>query len=174
MARRYRRYRSRRALKSVKYANETRQFAVNITWQNASTPQESITNAIVVPPTDIQGMRKVKNLTVQIQGQPNLTTVDLFNWALVYVPFGQNPGTLNTAVSTGQSFYEPNQNIIMSGLGSFANGLTRRTRLARNLNSGDRIVLLISVSRVSNLPTDVKFPLTFFLTGVVNYAITYN
>ena len=60
----------------------------------------------IVPPTDIGGMRKVKNISIQLSfssayianpQDPILeyTQNQQILWAIVYVPKGSEPGTLN-------------------------------------------------------------------------------
>jgi hypothetical protein len=62
--------------------------------------------------------------------------------------------------------YEPNQFVMGCGVVDFSAGPTRiSTRLARNLNSGDKIVLIMSNS-------DLAAAKVFHY--VVRYAITLN
>lgn len=169
MVRRYRRQtRYPRRVKAVKYSNETATCYYSIPTDVASGTNYSRT---IIAATDTQGMRKVKNFTlntsfaqiIDVSSPP----VNIL-WALVYVPGGTSVSQI--APPTGDtvlSLYEPNQNVIMSGL------LTPnqppqvvRSRLARNLNSDDSIVLVICPDRdVGTLASDI--------TCSLNYAITY-
>ena len=118
---------------------------------------------VVVPDTGVQGMRKVKHLTVSAAanfstaGDPH---VDMF-WALVYVPQGTNPSTLSVSGTTGM--YEPNQFVMNCGVWDFSAGPCRiSSPVSRNLNSGDRIVLIVANPQA--IPAFVRY--------VVRYAIT--
>lgn len=83
-------------------------------------------------------------------------------WALVYVPQGTNIGALNL----NNSMYEPNQYVMNCGIVDTSAGPLRFTSpVARNLNSGDSIYLLLgTLSATANNN----------LQGVVKYAITLN
>ena len=83
-------------------------------------------------------------------------------WALVYVPEGTQPGSLNL-VSPTATLYEPNQFVMNCGISDPTAGPIRfYSPLARNLNSGDTINLLVA-SRSADT-TDV--------VGTVRYAIS--
>lgn len=86
----------------------------------------------------IQGTRKVKNFSVTFLGDIQRPTL----FALVYKPEGVDIKALTPG---NGSIYEPNQNVLMTGI--FEKGQQNKwfTRLGRNLNSGDSIVLLIAV-----------------------------
>ena len=85
----------------------------------------------------IQGTRKVKNFSMTLLA--NIERPIL--WALVYKPEGVDVKALTP---TGGSVYEPNQNVLMTGV--FERGQQNKwfTKLGRNLNSGDSIVLLLA------------------------------
>lgn len=161
MARRSRRSR-RKPYKVVKYSNETQDFSDTL----PATPNAKLNmQATMVPALNVQGMRKCKNFTLQI-----ITTSRIpITFALVYVPQGTTPSALSFG-SPGAplSMYEPNQNVIMSGTvidGSAQQ--TWRTRLARNLNSGDYIALVLGTADNFNVSAEPAISVTF------NYAITY-
>ena len=106
-----------------------------------STNAQGQGNALVVPDAAIQGMRKVKHITISASN----TTVDapssFLYWAVVYVPAGTtvNPLTVGqaTAVTT---MYEPNQFVMSCGVFDWQGGPLRvRVPISRNLNSGDTI-----------------------------------
>ena len=116
----------------------------------------------VVPQTDVQGMRKVKHFTLSFSvanGDPFLY------YALVYVPEGYEPNNIQIPI-VGQavSLYEPNQYVISAGVLDFSGGPCRvKTPLARNLNSGDSIYLVIaSVSNSS--PPIVRMNIQYAIT----------
>lgn len=125
--------------------------------QDPANPMQKI---ICVPAVTVQGMRKVKHLEVTLAADARAICV----WALVYVPqvdIALPNLTLNTNNAT--SLYEPNQFVMMSGTTDFIAGTLRfRTPMARNLNSGDAIVLLIR--NITDVDVNVR--------GTVRYAIT--
>jgi len=113
----------------------------------------------VVAPTSLQGMRKVKHLTISLTS--NSANAN-FRWALVYVPAGTQPTPL--AVVDAASIYEPNQFVMSCGtVDPNAGPIRISTRLSRNLNSGDGIALIIKTDEPASHP---KFQ------GIVSYAIT--
>jgi len=67
-------------------------------------------------------------------------------YALVVVPDGYNANTLTYPTSAPTNFYEPVQNVLISGVISINNnGLEdhKSSRYSRKLKEGDRIALLI-------------------------------
>lgn len=144
MPRRYRRrkyYTVQRNVKPVKYSSENFDNSINVDL--------SIAAQFAIPfiyATEVAGMRKVKNFTVNFDTNSEIP----FLFALVYVPQGTEPNQLNLATVDSSnnpiagSLYEPNQNVILAG--SFGGPGTSHsryfTRLARNLNSGDRVFLI--------------------------------
>ena len=155
----------RRILKSRAPRNRDK-YSVEQTGLMFTVPGEPPVNGLyqtavlVVPASTTQGMRKVKHLTV------NLTpghTVDLY-WALVFVPEGYNPNALFPAGSVnGNPMYEPNQYVMNCGVCDPNAGPVRvSSRISRNLNSGDRIYLIVGAPS-STSPV---------VNGVVRYAIT--
>jgi len=115
---------------------------------------------LIVPSVSTQGMRKVKHLTVNLAVNG---ATDIF-WALVFVPEGYNPNALFPAGTVnGSAMYEPNQYVMNCGVVDPNAGPTRFTsRISRNLNSGDRIYLVIGA-------TSTGGP---FINGIVRYAVT--
>lgn len=162
-----------RGLKTVRYSNETTSIATPLP---ASQAGKSLVFANLVKGIDQQGIRKVKNFTLRVtHGCPT----PLF-FALVYVPAGQTAAGLKFGTYTPEggavpaSLYEPNQNVIMCGTidtGSATyptQASTFRTRLARNLNSGDSIALVLGQGFS---PSGENSPFNFALT--LNYAICF-
>lgn len=160
-----------------KYSNETSLQTVPSSktigdWDNQI-------NMCMIPPSQNQGMRKAKNFTLTLTKTDSdgaLTTP--IAWALVYCPNSVTPSNINIANWTATnsspvSFYEPNQNVIMSGVlpaNSNASAVFR-TRLARNLNSSDTIFLVLT-----NVLTDAQHtanPCNFSVSASLNYAICY-
>lgn len=140
----------------VKYSVEQQAGALEV-------PAASQAWALVVPSSSIQGMRKVKHLTVSLACAESTTTGSGWSyWALVYVPQGTAPNTLT--LSGGSGMYEPNQFVMNCGVVDFSAGPTRiSTPLSRNLNSGDSIVLIMTNSNTSSAQS---------YRYVVRYAVT--
>ena len=118
----------------------------------------------VVPDTATQGMRKVKHLTVSLASDElNAESGSPFSyWCLVYVPQGT---AVNTMTLTGASgMYEPNQFVMNCGVVDFTAGPVRvSSPVSRNLNSGDKIVLIMSNPNASvqkNLAYCVRYAIT--------------
>lgn len=157
-ARRTRRY--SRSYKVQKYSNETCNF-VGTGTVNANG------NAIaLVAPIDSQGMRKCKNFTLTIACSANISVPLIY--ALVYVPQGTLASRLNIGENGGVvSLYEPNQNVILSGILSYDQNVpvTKYSRLARNLNSGDSIQLIVRAINAEEVSLDIA--------ATLNYAISY-
>lgn len=145
---------------------------------------------LVVPSTNLLGNRKVKNFTVKVNVTGNESTL---LGALVYVPEGTTPSDIMSQ-NASQSLYEPNQNVIMTFIippscDRDPNGIcisnftppsvTVSNRLARNLSSGDAIVMLFSPindinagnGETTNAAGQANDPLV--LTATVNFAIKY-
>lgn len=130
--------------------------------------------AAVVAPTTIQGMRKVKHMQISLCLQHGATSYSIAGgapilWALVYVPAGQ---ATVPAPNTSGSVYEPNQFVIASGISDADAGPIRiNTPLARNLNSGDSIMLTY---RLLNGPAIANVDSTATIVTMTRYAITLN
>ena len=163
-----RRHRSRRSiyrpLKTAKYSNETFAFAISRAFQEGQPSYVIVTAAAAT-----LGTRKAKNFTLNFASSSSVP----FFYCLVFVPEGTAPGPI-TAGSTvvdqtvnAAAFYNPNQNVIMSGvcLGGAAGIIRAKTRLARNLNSGDKLVLIFQ-------PT-ITYEGNIQFLGTINYAISY-
>ena len=129
----------------------------------------------IVPPTDVGGMRKVKNISLQLafdsryldttENPPveKFTEDQRILWAIVYVPKGSEPGSLNQQSGI---FYTPPQYIMASGIydtNQPGNSSRIFTPLSRNLNSGDGIAFVYE---------STKDLYTQQLSAVINYAIT--
>ena len=97
---------------------------------------------VIVPPTTIQGMRKVKHITISM-AMTQTPNVYCF-WAIVYVPAGTTPSTI---AIDGGAMYEPNQYVMNCGVFDFDGGPLRvSSPVSRNLNSGDSVYLVIKTS----------------------------
>jgi len=154
----------RRILKSRIPRNRDK-YSVEQTGLNFTLPTGDPVNGLfqqgvlIVPSSSTQGMRKVKHLTVNLAVAGSY---DVF-WALVFVPEGYNPNALFPAGSVnGNPMYEPNQYVMNCGICDPDSGPARfSSRISRNLNSGDRLYLIIGCS-YPNVPVQ----------GVVRYAVT--
>ena len=169
-----------KAYKRISYSNETTSFNTTTVITAGATPNfpsfgEGASNMglVLVAPVTNQGKRKCKNFTLSISTKGN--SVPLVG-VLVYVPEGTNPSTLliGNASQSGASLYEPNQNVIMQFVlnpvgTTFAGSDVQRfySRLARNLDSGDRICLILVPAVAANDSQDIN------VTGTLNYAISY-
>lgn len=183
MPRRYRRrhrYSIARPLKTTKYSNETYAFSFT---HYGSVGQNAAFSKVVVPPSSgILGTRKCKNFTLRIK----LSGLGLFDISqnppefdselegsvyvvLVYVPEGNNPSPVNIGSATAASLYEPNQNVILSALVDINQVYAFKTRLARNLNSGDSIGILFCSAQ----PGTSTRAIGFHVDAAVNYAIAF-
>lgn len=116
---------------------------------------------VIVQSTTVQGMRKVKHVTVSLGGlYQQGTASSVVYYALVFVPSGYNVNNIETAANA--SMYEPNQFVMTSGILTLGTGSNRiSSPVARNLNSGDAIYLVIRSGAGS---TTYQF--------MVRYAIT--
>ena len=166
----YRRRYYKRTANKDKYSIEQTLISIPATenWQEfpavpelniAATKQFAIS---VIPPTEIQGTRKVKHFTLTFSGGD--TNAPIY-YSLIYVPAGYEPQRINVPASGfAISAYDANQFIISQGALDFTGGPLRiKSPLSRNLNSGDSIFLVFA------------FPGTTNVTGLfatVRYAIT--
>ena len=185
MPRRYRRrhrYSIARPLKTTKYSNETFLSSVDLGSNTPATGEGLFYYySMNCLPDNLQGVlgtRKAKNFTVRIkannrlftpsEGEPQLQTPNLF-FALIFVPEGNSPSPVRIGTNAMVSAYEPNQNVIISGVVDDSQVYSFKTRLARNLNAGDQIGLII---------TDTAFVqpgnrATTHILVSVNYAVAF-
>ena len=148
MPRRYRRrrYAIARPVKTAKYSNETYASAAIETFATAN-----VYYAVPIAQANVLGTRKVKNFTLTICSKAANVADEHqpFFFALVFLPEGTTPSAINFGTTINQqthavesvSLYEPNQNVIMQGVVDSTQVYRFKTRLARNLNSGDRVIL---------------------------------
>lgn len=149
MAKGYRRrYRGSRD----KYSVEQR--AVSFSTDETATGGLYQKYALVVSPTDLQGMRKVKHLTCTIVSSSPTSTI---YWALVYVPQGTTPN----ALSLSGNFYEPNQFVMNAGIIDPDAGPVRiSSPISRNLNSGDAIYLVVGGLTATTVNMVIRYAIT--------------
>ena len=155
-----RRYARRSYGKRAKYSLETRLLDVATADLGAELVDGKVRfQAIqtIVPATTVQGMRKVKHITLQLRDANNVS----FFYAVVYVPNAVSVNYLGL-VAYPDTLYEPSQFLMGSGYVDGDAGPNRlRIPTARNLNEGDTIVLLVGSTNATSI------------TGMATYAITY-
>ena len=178
--------------RSTKYSNETISFNCNLAAAvppNTTFPENTGTDnppgIMIVNPTNVFGNRKVKNFTVKITANGN---EDVILGALVYIP----EGTVASRIMAGgmsQSIYEPNQNVISTFVippnvkrdsdaaitqVSAPTTVTVSNKLARNLNTGDYIVIILcSPNGLRCGPGTQGTAEQVYISGTVNYAIKF-
>ncbi len=164
-----RRYYRRRIVNKDKYSIENSTFRSPVSWveipSTSETPTTYQTSIPVLPPTEVQGMRKIKHLTLSFSCEQN--EIPLW-YALVYVPEGYNPNNIQIPQpGFAISLYEPNQYVMSAGLLDFTGGPLRvRCPLARNLNSGDSIHLIMAVpkrgqsTQLPDVSSNVQYAIT--------------
>ena len=164
-------YRRRRYANKDKYSVEQTSIntpPINAGWTEVPGREDATVTTYqysiaVVPPADIQGMRKVKHLEFTIANTGQDTFANLY-YAIVYVPLGYSPNNLDIPITgTAIGLYDPNQYVMSCGVLDFNAGPCRvKTPLSRNLNSGDSIYLILCTPNSSA---------TAFY-AMVKYAIT--
>ena len=151
-----------RYYKKKSFRGSRDKYSVEHTAVSLTTNASGDAGVNIVPPTTIQGMRKVKHLTISMgkSTDPSIQSGHLY-WAIVYVPQGTTPSTI--AVDNGGQMYEPNQFVMGCGIFDFDGGPLRvHCPLARNLNSGDSIALIVHNPH----------PLEAHYNACISYAIT--
>ena len=183
MPRRVRRHRVAR-LKTAKYSNETFGFAGVL--ESTTFGVHSIANSPVVPTLQngsFLGTRKAKNFTIRVYADNTIqtnsqnqerTSSSCVLWALVYVPEGTVPSVPNLgSPNAPSSIYDPNQNVICSGISTSLGGTTTvKTRLARNLNSNDQLYIVLYDLQSPNQAGDVVKTQTPIVV-TINFAIAF-
>lgn len=151
----------RKPIKTVNYSNETTIIQQVVEVPTAGSPEQK--NVVVIPNVAQQGKKKAKNFTLRLK-----TNCDMpIFWALIYVPHGNEPSLIR--LSPNGSLYKPAQNVIMSGIIAKNSAQdTFRSRLARNLNSGDRIALI-----VREAGNDAQGAGNYQVQGIMNYVIAF-
>lgn len=122
----------------------------------------------VVSAAAAQGKRKCKNFDINLAVQQAAGVAQaLIYYALVYVPAGSTASAISNAAAT--EFYTPGSNVLAAGVYDCdeGTGFRVRTRLARNLNAGDEIQLVMRSSSIAGNQQIV-------LQGVVSYVVAYN
>ena len=114
----------------------------------------------IIPPTDMEGVRKVKHLTISFSFNADTPLY----YSIVYVPQGYQPQTLHVpAQGYAVNSYRANQFVMNTGALDFTGGPCRiRSPLSRNLNSGDGIYLILATYTQTTQPVlaQVKYAIT--------------
>jgi len=151
----------RRPYKRARYGKRDKYSVQQKAVEIATGSNDQTAKAEIVPGSDVEGMRKIKHLTVSVASEQDQGS---FYWALVYVPQGTVPGNINVGATGASGMYEPNQFVMNCGVIDPSAGPIRFTSpVSRNLNDGDSIYLLI---RNTNNTLAVTY------NCVVRYAIT--
>ena len=149
---------SRKGAKRFRYSIENTGIHVAVNQEAGGIYQNG---QVVVPATNVQGTRTIKHLTVSLSEDTDSQKV-AFYWALVFVPEGYSPNSLFPNGQDG-SVYEPNQFVLNCGYIDPEAGPVRiSSRIAKNLQSGDSIQLILGCRYSS---ADVR--------GIVSYAVAY-
>lgn len=140
-------------------------------WSSPATEEafDHTANVTVVPSTEIEGVRKVKNLTISLSftnpTEASANYQQTIYWALVYVPEGTQSNYLNEV----GDLYQPSQWVLSTGIINTNSSKSRiYTPLSKNLNKGDKIVLCLGASPLGGWST---FPSIDYLC---RYAICFN
>ena len=136
-------------------------WSLERTFVSATVGSTTTQAMTVIPSSNIEGVRKVKNITVNLLLQYAAGVPGVY-WALYYLPSGMAAPPLN--VISGSTVVEPNQNCIASGVASTNVPLRIFTPLARNLHSSDAVILLVRAAAGVEIA----------VFGNVSYAICYS
>lgn len=153
-------YYRRRFYRRRKYNIENKTFSQLIPYD--STQNGYYQNQIqIVPPSTTEGVRKVTRFNISIPA-----TLSATYWALVYIPEGAVTSSL---FPNSTNLFEPSNYVLASGVSDNDAGPIRiSTRIQKNLNAGDQIYLLTATHQQPPQPG------TYYIRGLVRYAIAYN
>lgn len=179
--------------RSAKWSNETIAFNVDLTdsidggvsFPESNQAMGGDSGVLIVNSTSVLGNRKCKNFTIKVTAKGN---DDQIFGVLAYVPEGITASSIQ-CTGLQQSLYEPNQNVIATFIippscdrdnngmvtGQYApTTVTVSNRLARNLNSGDCVVMVLcSPNGLTAGDGTGGNPEPITISGTVNYAIKY-
>lgn len=129
----------------------------------SASPTTYQSTYVLVTSTDMQGMRKVKHLTITASNAAS--SLNPLYYAVVFVPSGYEPQDLVLPNSNGATdIYPANQYVMSCGWLDFDGGPLRiRSKLSRNLNSGDAIALILG-SYSQNESAYYVFDVTYAIT----------
>ena len=140
--------------RKLKYAFEQR--AGTVTTNSGGNASQ-----VLVDYSAENGVRNVKHLTLSMAYGGAAADASAIWWAIVYNPAGV---TNELLAVNNERLYEPNQYVMACGCFDFNAGPLRvHVPTSRNLNSGDKICLLLKANS-----TSVSYMYT------CSYAIAYN
>ena len=153
----------RRAYKRTRYGGRDKYSIHQKAFSFTAAASPTTTAQLIVPSTVVEGMRKVKHITVNLTPIIDQDGGQIW-WALVYVPQGTTVGSIQLATTSAlNDMYEPNQFVMNCGIVDPTAGPIRfNSPISRNLNDGDAIVLLVRHTLAGNM--DIR--------GTCRYAIT--
>ena len=167
---------SNRNNKNQNYSKKNYQVqnrSANLKFNNDNLLQKNSSVTFnVIPSINIQGVRKVKNFTINIEGdfhkEGDIKDKSyVINYMLIYHPSGLNIPAITIPAQIPGELFKANQYIILQGILTPLNNKIQYSKLARNLNSGDSIdLILINPSSTTDLAGNILCNL--------NYAIAYN
>ena len=178
----YRRYRRRnypiyRSMRT-KYSNET--YSGTLRLLISSSAPNPVGGQAIIPASNILGTRKCKNFTLRLHAYlASFSGTDLDPYTvnpaitalLVYVPEGTEPSVPQAPTGgSAISVYEPNQNVIVSGLVDNSQTYSLKTRLARNLNSNDALFVMF---QYLGPPAQSGYSGFVDIVYTVNYAVAF-
>ena len=147
--------------------------SANLSFTTSSPLTKSSTMSYkVIPSIEIQGVRKAKNFTLTMEGdfhkKEDLKDKNvLINYLLVYHPSGLQIPPIAIPQQNPSELFAANQYVILQGILTPLNSKIQYSKLARNLNSGDSIdLVLVNPSSENDIEGNILVNL--------NYAIAYN
>ena len=153
----------RRAYKRRSYGSRDKYSVHQKAFSFSAAASPTTTAQLIVPATTLEGMRKVKHITINLTPIIDQDGGQIW-WALVYVPQGTTAGSITLASTAAvNDMYEPNQFVMNCGVVDPTAGPIRfGSPISRNLNNGDAIVLLVRHTLAGTM--DIR--------GTCRYAIT--
>lgn len=165
MVRRFRRYHRRSSGYSVEHTIVRPPIAGSL-WVDVPASDETETasqqfSVPIIPPTQTEGRRKVKHLTLSFSS--NFTGPLVY--AIVFVPQGYEPQALHIpSPQYALNMYDANQYVMSSGILDFEAGPMRiRSSISRNLDSGDTIYLMLAKvsDNVPNMFCEITYAIKY-------------
>lgn len=151
-----------RKIRKLRYNVEQRRFFVNSSdWTSGGSGEYNYNHSIeLVPASETEGVRKVKHISADISYLMEAANTTVVYYAIVYVP----EGTLLTKLRTTGDLYRPSSYVLGTGLINM--GVPKAkiyTRLSKNLNAGDKIVLIFGTQQNNKE-----------IQGIIKYAVAFN
>lgn len=139
------------------------------------TPNDGFLHCMqqIIPSTTVAGKRKAGKFTISLSLEGKKDSI--IYWALVYVT--DQVDMPNWVTPTGEQLYKPSSAVLASGMNDTNAGPVRiYSPLFKNLNSADRIFLIMSVAPAvgDGMTEDEEVTAGTTVKGLVRYAICYN